>query len=69
MGTEDQAPSTRDSSKRLVEIAQEVMRTLPLASPEAGATVVSVDANSYNRLLEKAKSLAGSVISQANPND
>ena len=64
MGTEDQP--NRDSSKRLVEIAQEVMRTIPASDP-TGASFIQ--ASQYNKLLEKAKSLAGSVISQADPND
>lgn len=56
----------RHSSKEMVALAQEVMRR---TDPERGPTTAPGEKPLVPWIIESARSLAGSVISQADPND
>lgn len=60
MGTE---PPSRESSKQMVALAQRVLREKPVDK------FTDITRHDYNQLLKDAQSLAGSVLSQADPHD
>lgn len=56
----------RHSSKEMVALAQEVMRR---TDPKRGPTTAAGEQPLVPWIIESARSLAGSVLSQADPND